>query len=85
MIGWIERWRHRRHQKLRTIDLECMFTAIVDRATTLDKAHLAWHVFTHSPGQEHWLCACAAPATATLEATFRRLARAKGASTEKWP
>lgn len=74
---WLERWRHSRHAKLRRIDLDCMFVAIVDRSKSLADCIIAWEVFVTMPGQEHWQCDCALHARGQIASSFNRLLRVK--------
>lgn len=71
------RFRRRWHSRLRRIDLDAMFTAIVDRSRTVAECIVAWEVFITSPGQEHWQCECALHARGQIAASFNRLLRVK--------
>lgn len=74
--GW---FRRRMHARLRRIDMDAMFTAIVDRSTTVGDCIIAWEVFITMPGQGHWQCECALHSRGQLAASFNRLLRVKTA------
>lgn len=47
------------HARLRQIDREGLWPAIVRQSESETAAAMAWGLFLALPGQDHWRCACA--------------------------
>ncbi len=61
--SWWKRFWHRRMRKMDREVMRASMVSAIERHNdptpkeTLDKI---WNQFIHEPGQEHWLCPCAA-------------------------